>query len=510
MKSGLIGLCLLALSGIAHGQVQHTDPCSNAYDINWVLGTPDGDTPHPDFGGFVMTFKPHFKLQRFIRYSLGDVSFAVTSSKEGELLFYSNGCAIYDPLDSIIQNGDHLNPGEIYDEWCLKGYDYPGLNNMIILPDGYRDSIYYLLHFGINYNQAPNASILIQSEHYYATTIQVGQDPDQTLVISKNVPLLSDTSMLGGPVDAVRHANGLDWWIIHASRYDSTFYRFIVDAEGPRFDGIQQVGPPIYPSNDGGQGKFSPDGSLFVWYHPKFGIRLYDMDRSTGLLSNYRHLPVGIDSADFVGGLAFSPSGRFLYVCTWDVLWQMDLHADLIPASAEVVGIYDGFGDPFPQTFYKMQQTPDGRIFMSHRNGTRNYHAIQEPDKKGMACRFEQHAIQFPTYNNLTIPQFPNYRLGALGDPPCEGPTTSVTPGMDPVAHGLTLYPNPAYDAITVACSDNMADIRIFDTRGVPVHASRPDADRVTITTEGWAPGLYVLTVRTQSGTLTTASFMKI
>ena len=509
MISRLIGLCLLALSGISFGQEQPIDPCRNAYDVNWVLGTPDGNAPHPDFGGFVMSFKPDFNMQRFIRNSLGDVSFAVTSSKEGELLFYSNGCAIYDPLDSIIQNGDHLNPGEIYAEWCLQGYDYPGLNNMIILPDGNKDSIYYLFHFGETFNSEPGG-ILVQFEHFYVSTILVNPGFDNSRVISKNVSLLSDTSMLGGPIDAVRHANGRDWWILHASRYDSTFYRFIVDTEGPRFDGIQQIGPPIHPFNDGGQGKFSPDGSLFAWYHPKFGIRLFDMDRSTGLLSNFRHVPVGIDSADFVGGLAFSPSGRFLYVCTWDVLWQVDLNADLIEASAEVVGIYDGFGDPFPQTFYKMQQTPDGRIFMSHRNGTRNYHAIQEPDKKGMACRFEQHAIQFPTYNNLTIPQFPNYRLGALGDPPCEGPVTSLPPALQPLESGLRIYPNPAYDDIAVACAEIMSDIRILDTRGVPVHAARPNADQARISTTGWTPGLYVLTARTQTGKLATARFIKL
>ena len=316
--------------------------------------------------------------------------------------------------------------------------------------------------------------------------------------------------MLGGPIDAVRHANGRDWWILHASRYDSTFYRFIVDSEGPRFDGIQQVGPPIHPYNDGGQGKFSPDGSLFAWYHPKFGIHLFDMDRTTGLLANYRHLPVAIDSADYVGGLAFSPYGQFLYVCTWNMLYQLDLLAEDIPASAEIVGVYDGYGDPFPQTFLQMQQTPDGRIFMNHRSGTRNYHVIQKPDRKGLACRFEQHAIQFPTYNNPTIPPFPNYRLGALGDPPCEGPISSTRPDPHAVDIRLTLYPNPAYDDIVIACTDIMADIRVFDTRGVPVYASRPDAEQTIISTTEWAPGLYVLTARTQAGKLVTALFMKM
>src|SRR5690606_25170089 len=102
MKPQLIGLCLLILAGTVYGQTQDADPCRNAYDINWVLGTPDGNTPHPDFGGFVMTFRPDITLQRFTRYSLQSKSFAAISSREGELLFYSNGCAIYDPLDSIM------------------------------------------------------------------------------------------------------------------------------------------------------------------------------------------------------------------------------------------------------------------------------------------------------------------------------------------------------------------------------------------------------------------------
>src|SRR5690606_33492745 len=139
------------------------------------------------------------------------------------------------------------------------------------------------------------------------------------------------------------------------------------------------------------------------------GLNLYDMDRTTGLLSTFRKMPLAIDSTDFVGGLAYSPSGQFLYVCNWNKLYQFDLLANDIPSSIELVGVFDGFGDPFPLLFFFMQETPDGRVFISTRNGSRYYHAIQEPNKKGLSCRFEQHTIQCPTYNNSTIPRFPNY-----------------------------------------------------------------------------------------------------
>src|SRR5690606_21508470 len=207
---------------------------------------------------------------------------------------------------------------------------------------------------------------------------------------------------------------------------------------------------------------------------------------------------------------AYSPSGQFLYVCNWNKLYQFDLLANDIPSSIELVGVFDGFGDPFPLLFFFMQETPDGRVFISTRNGSRYYHAIQEPNKKGLSCRFEQHTIQFPTYNNSTIPRFPNYRLGALGDPPCEGPVTSVIPDPGTEEGRLTIYPNPAADEVFVTAGQPVSEIRVFDARGVPVNISETDTDPVRISTVGWAPGLYFVLAGTASGQTYSSRVVKL
>ena len=56
---------------------------------------------------------------------------------EGNLLFYSNGCAVANRLHQVMPRANSINEGVIYDEcWlgnCVCGY--PGRQNMLILQD---------------------------------------------------------------------------------------------------------------------------------------------------------------------------------------------------------------------------------------------------------------------------------------------------------------------------------------------------------------------------------------
>jgi hypothetical protein len=67
-----------------------------------------------------------------------------------------------------------------------------------------------------------------------------------------------------------------------------------------------------------------------------------------------------------------------------------------------------------------MQNGPDGRIYIIANNGENMYHVINNPNAKGKACEFLPHGLVTPTYNGITIPHFPNYRLYDLPDSPCD------------------------------------------------------------------------------------------
>ena len=70
-----------------------------------------------------------------------------------------------------------------------------------------------------------------------------------------------------------------------------------------------------------------------------------------------------------------------------------------------------------------------------------NLHVINQPDSAGMACDLVQHGIPLPAFNYNSLPNHPNYFLGALAGSPCD----SLTGLNDDLAFDFkfVVYPNP-------------------------------------------------------------------
>jgi len=131
---------------------------------------------------------------------------------------------------------------------------------------------------------------------------------------------------------------------------------------------------------------------------------------------------------------AISPNFRFMYLqIAQNKLFQYDLHAPDIEASAQLIAEYDGFVTPqgFSGAFHAMAHAPDNKIYMCCTSGINYYHTIHAPDESGLACDFPQHDFELPTVNNSQMPLYPNFRLGPLDGSP------SDTLGLNnlPVAH---------------------------------------------------------------------------
>ena len=224
--------------------------------------------------------------------------------------------------------------------------------------------------------------------------------------------------------------------------------------------------------SSGGQAVFSPDGTKYARYSAADELRLFDFDRTTGDLSNFQLIEIPPDTLSNpplgLSGLAFSASGRFLYCSNWDKIYQLDLEADDIEASIEIVAEWDGYlvdGFSFlPANFWLMQLAPDCRIYITMANTVDILHVIHEPDNKGLACNVQQH-IELPAYNAGTMPNFPNYRLdiAPVCNPDIEllvDTTTSVAVTPTSPSDKLWIYPNPAIDYVNLA-------VRIADTQQV-------------------------------------------
>lgn len=486
----------LVYFGLFMGALEAQPRCNLLYTNNFVFGDYDV-MPEDDYGGSIITFLPNFVIERRKKRSGQSDTYAVISNKQGNLLFYTNGCDVFDIRDSIIENGSGINPGSIHDIDCPNNYGFMGLQNIFFLPSSYDTSIYYLMYIGEIYNPDHNSNNIILFDKIYISTLSTELGNGYGGIIDKNQILLEDTALLGQPIDAVRHANGLDWWIITPNELSNTWHVILIDQIGAHYKGSQIVGDSIDNRATGGQGRFSPDGTIFAWYQPRNGLFLYDFNRANGTLSNFRKVIVAPIMDLNTGGLEFSPSGRFLYVNDYLSLYQLDMQAEDISASVTHIADYDGFADPPPfyTTFLYMTRTPDKRIFLNPQNGSRWLHVIQEPEKKGAACRFEQHVLQLPTINNFSLPFFPTYTLGAEGEELCDTMTVSY-PVVSPQAPGLvSMSPVPVYDRLSITTSEIPLRYSVFDPSGHVLLRSADPVDDLSfsIDVSALSAGVYYL-----------------
>ena len=258
---------------------------------------------------------------------------------------------------------------------------------------------------------------------FYHAIIDMAQNDGLGKVTQRKLQITSDT-LSGGRIVATRHANGRDWWIVISELFTNTYKRYLLTPEGMKEMPDQMIGEPIVTGF--GMAGFAPDGSKYVVVEGKettgpAHVYVYDFDRCTGLLSNYRHweIPIGLIYSE---GCAISPNSRYLYAFAYSELWQYDLWADDIEASGTLVAEYDGFQDLgfFSTRFYQAALAPDGKIYGTAPSAARYMHIIHRPDEPGLACMVEQHGLRLPTFNSFAAPNWPNYRLGPLDGSPCD------------------------------------------------------------------------------------------
>ncbi len=94
------------------------------------------------------------------------------------------------------------------------------------------------------------------------------------------------------------------------------------------------------------------------------------------------------------------------------------------------------------------QLAPDGKIYISNGNSGLRLHVINNPDEPGLACNMEQHGVVLPRLNMNSLPNHPNYFLGAVAGSVCDSLGLSAfTPGPSPRERGgVRAFPNPSGD----------------------------------------------------------------
>ncbi|MBL7830083.1 MAG: T9SS type A sorting domain-containing protein [Saprospiraceae bacterium] len=501
-------------------------------DQNWVLGIGTGGKKFPDSGVFFMNFDYNGGYKWDIpdsdsngvvaTYAFGTTSY---SDKEGNLKFISNGIRIFNSTLEVMENGDTINPGYIWNKTSKQYNGYPATHNVLGLPaPGQEDDFAYMVHYGVDTckNCYPLPNYFASPMYYSKLDLQANGGLGK--VVEKNV-IMAEGRFL--PYSATRHANGRDWWLVVPEENKNIYCRWLLTPEGFKGPWKQQIGP--IPNDNKSQyllfSCFSPQGDRFAAGWQSKEMVVFDFDRCTGLLDSPRTLSLNEPGYEvwniYRGCLCFSSSGRFCYINCGNRVFQVDLEEsnlslDTIGTCQECNDCEGSIGQSIPGgDGYEanMQLAPDGNIYFSQFQPHKCIFRIANSDKKYPDNDVKVEQVSTPFLQAVGMPFYINYRLGALAGSPCD--TLTSTSNQSDKGYGLKLYPNPAKGDISIDITlprynlQHSATLMIFDLLGREVysHEFSQYSYMHTIASGSLVPGLYFASLYYRGQVVKTVEF---
>lgn len=457
-----------------------SNPNSNPYPISLEISFNNGERVVDTF------FRPLY---------MGSFNAAI-SDDDGKLLLYTNGCQIYDGNHQYIPESDHLSPGSVDLEYCGQSPgEYPIEEGGLFLPF-FNDSIILLLHQRESITGPP---LTIYTNALFYTSLR--RNGLSYSIVEKTIPILQD-SLSEGRLEGIKREKKDSWWVIQGKRNSNQYYTIGLDSAKVDTVFTQTIGDiTVKKGEAAAQSVFSPDGKQYARYSPADDLYLFDFDRRSGVLSNYRKIHVA--DSGLIGGLAFSPNSRFLYACSIQDMYQFDTWGNNVEDSKIHIDHYDGYLNPFPTTFYHMQLGPDCKIYIISPNGNKSMHVINNPNERGIACNFVQHSLILPVSNTITQPNFPVFRVSSYFA--CDSSITSVVAEISSPPSFVNIYPNPTDDRINILFGEEWSleyecQVSIFDSFGNCISEAKIEIrnNNSSIDLSVIPFGLYI--IRIQSG----------
>ena len=336
---------------------------------------------------------------------------SICSGETGRLLFNTNGCWIADSTAQQMVNGDSISPSNFMNlfQYCP---DRVPVGKGII-PLEFNDGKSFAI---LNIVKELKIGNNIVVKYLFLSRIKFSSQFPNGKVVNKCIKLL-DSDLCSMGLSACRHANGRDWWIMVQSSDDRTkFTMFLIGPNFVKGPYIQYFNVPE-PSECSGTNVFSPDGTKWLHSEWQSGTQIFDFDRETGMLSNFRYLDHPFPQ--IAGDIIVSPNSRFLYLLDGGAIRQFDITLPdiaAIKASEDTVAVQDiEFLCPFQSNFGGACQGPNGKIYINTTNTTCAWSVINKPNEKGKECKAVPHQLSIPVHNGgLIIPNHPNYRLGPI------------------------------------------------------------------------------------------------
>lgn len=419
-------------------------------------------------------------------------------NSEGELLFYTNGCAIMNRFHEVMPNGDTLNQSSFKEElnWDNCSFGYPGTQNLIILSDPASEEGYYIFHKTILYDpEQIEDPFSVQLRNTYVD-LSLEQGKGDVVYFDS---ILMENNSLSSYLSAIRHKNGRDWWLIQPLADTETISTFLVDNTGIHRE-ENQLSNFFFQrtfSSASGTSRFSPDGKMYVYGNRFDNLHLYNFDRETGTLSNYKKIDVFPELLDPFspqnGSLEWSPNSQFVYITDLDSLHQIDTWANDIEGNVEFIDEYDGTLNPFQTDFTMMALAPDCRIYVSSGSSVQSMHVIKHPNRKGKDCEFVQNNIRLPrTAGSMNIPLHTRWRVDK--EEKCDPSLITSITDLGWEQKNLKIFPNPASDYVVLEAIDLRGVIYVYDVNGTKVlEQQKSEGQNINLDLHGLKSGNYIV-----------------
>lgn len=416
--------------------------------------------------------------------------------KQGNILFQTGGCAIYNRLFKVMLNGDSINSDFTYLSWCGATGDFPLKQSTLPLASP-EDSLRYLV-FSYDYDDPfGSGGPFPVPLHLYYHVIDMNKDNGLGAVTAKKQIAAQDT-FSRGYLQAVRNANGTDWWVV-APKWNSNCYFIVpVTNTGVGLFHTDCVGQ-IWDDDDlGGQTDFSPDGTKYARIEGHNGLFVFDFDNVNGHLSN----PIKLEYPqleDYTRGVCFSPNSRYLYVSARLQLFQFDLWASDIQASMQLVGEIDlTIIQPGQSSLGLCKLGPDGRIYIASQGNHKFLSLINKPNCPGVACDFRRHAIELPETNYSGIPNLPHFDIITTSYD-CEMIATKEPHVLQ--NQNLNIFPNPTFEETTLSIqTPEQGKWNLLDISGKNIISGEWSGASIKINMMNLTAGLYFFKLETIRG----------
>jgi hypothetical protein len=470
-----------------------------------------------DFNSLVGT-RPVKKVV-FNGLDVGWCASSLCDSASGRLLYKSNGMKLFDSNMVVIQNGAELVDSLYY---ALTGGVGSNINQgSMILPVG--DKVYCINQSITNEMYVKQDSNFTYDRIYYHIIDPKGNSNKGSVISKKNI-LRTDTFGPAG-MHAIRHANGVDWWLYKTGakkfNYPSfRLHRWLLTING--FSNHTYITLPSYPMpfpdyngdevNDGAGIHFNEQGTQFILGTASKIIK-GDVNRCSGDITNMKvHTPPRVwtfnepDSSTFftivldtdslmdrwLTGVCFSPNGKYIYITRNNSIMQWDW-ADTNASTAYVV--LRAGGDTVWQwrnLYNQCKVGPDNRVYISSLSGDA-WQVIDNPDVKGLACSLRLREIivprnQYPSSGMGGMSNSPNYKLG-VDYSSCWPLANEQLPIINTQ---FTIYPNPTNTAVTIDVGKaTKQQLSISNTTGQQVYTQVIGNAQTSIDVSRWVRGVY-------------------